>query len=244
MLEEYAGEVLHYYKKHGGNEDLAREFGKRAIKAVYGVSNGVLQKFPVEKALPNMQIPGSGHKWVYEAAAQKVGGGVKPEDVFLSEIPLITSNAFRTQDQGAQYEIVYRRDIGGGQKALEKLYGTFVPAQHFAKAYGEFETKRDDAARKTLSENRALNATRPNPRAKEVRTRAGVIPADPAIRQSTEDEQEIRRTTGRTPYDDLQRTLGPRLPASPVELPRTTRGRLSGTPPSNSTRSVLPGGDK
>jgi hypothetical protein len=148
MEENYAAEVLHYYKKHGGNEDLAREFGKKAIKALYGVSNGVLQKFPVEKALPNMQIEGSGHKWVYEAAAKRVfeatGGRDKidPKDVFLSEIPLITSNAFRTQDQGVQYEIIYRRDYGGGQKALDKLYGTFVPAQHFAKAYGEYETKR------------------------------------------------------------------------------------------------------
>jgi len=184
--------------------------------------------------------------------------------VFLSEIPLITSNAFRTQDQGVQYEIVYRRDVGNGQKALDKLYGTFVPAQHFAKAYGEYETKLLAPVYAERANLRAAGQQQERLRQGQVTLddvpSVGVVgkrPLPPAEREAMRQGMETRVNEVRGLYPNAAKLrdekgsavaaegdgLGPGLQGVADWVKSTPANPLKGFVKSNS-RNRLPGGDK
>jgi hypothetical protein len=244
MLEDYASETMRFYKKYG-NESLARGMAMNNLKTVYGVSNGYIQKFPVEKALADMSINGS-HDWAYKAAADRVAAATSgrdkpdPKDVFFTEIPMETSDGFRTKSPNTFYRVMYMKNVDG-MRVPEQLNAPFAPGQHFSRAHNEFQTKRDADVRKEWEKRKALEALKPPRNAEEVRTRAGVIPADPAAKQAKEAKiEELRK--GVSPYDELQKKLGLEPEPAPVVQPRRTRAGV--IPPPASTRNRLPDGNK
>lgn len=166
MLEEYSSEVLSYYKKYG-DQSLARHLATGQMKNVYGVSNGVIQKFPVEKAFPDMVIDGK-HDWAYAAAAAEVkritGKDADPKSVYFLEIPNATSNGFRSKSPMTPYQIVYQKDIGG-QKVWDQLPGRFLPAEAFPAAYNKAQTAKTEAAKADRQQKKAEEEARQNPMA-------------------------------------------------------------------------------
>jgi hypothetical protein len=146
MLEDYASETMRLYKKYG-NESLARGMAMNNLKTVYGVSNGYIQKFPVEKALADMSINGT-HDWAYKAAADRVAAATSgrdkpdPKDVFFTEIPMETSDGFRTKSPNTFYRVMYMKNVDG-MRVPEQLNAPFAPGQHFSKAHGEWQSERD-----------------------------------------------------------------------------------------------------
>ena len=155
MLEDYASEALFFYKKYG-DEGAAKQFAMDAMKKVYGVSNGFIQKFPVEKAYENFQIGSGGTNWVYEQAIQKVqsvaGVTAKKEDVFFTEVPMATAEAFRSGGP-VPYHVHYFRDVNG-QRVLERLPNAVMP--NATKAYTEHLAKITADATATRNDNRQL----------------------------------------------------------------------------------------
>lgn len=160
VLEDYASEALFYYKKYG-DEDAAKKFAMDAVKKVYGVSNGFIQKFPVEKAYQNYQIGTKGTDWVYDQAIEKVksvaGATVKKEDVFFTEVPIATAEAFRAGRE-PPYFIHYFRDVNG-QRVLERLPNAVMP--NAAKAYSEHLTRVETEARQDWNAERNLRSPSP-----------------------------------------------------------------------------------
>jgi hypothetical protein len=154
MLEDYASEALYFYKKHG-DEGAAKQFAMDAVKKVYGVSNGFIQKFPVEKAYENFQIGKGGTDWVYEQAIDRLkkdGITAKKEDVFFTEVPMATADAFRAGRE-VPYHVHYFTERNGF-RVLERLPNAVMP--NATKAYTEHLAKITAEAAATRTGNRQL----------------------------------------------------------------------------------------
>jgi hypothetical protein len=270
ILEDYASEALFHYKKTG-DEGASKALAMDSMKKVYGVSNGFIQKFPVEKAYQNFQIGKGGTDWVYEQAIEKVrtvaGATVKKEDVFFTEVPVATAEAFRAGRE-PPYHIHYFKDVNG-QKVLDRLPNAVMPnatkayTEHLAKITAEATTQRE-ATRQLVGaqtpsvDNGGINPRKANPgrpakTAAEIEAeRADLMARGGELRSATEasriggagtpEERNQRITEG-----IRQRQQGeerPRLP-EPIDnwLRSTPANPLKGFVKSNS-RNRLPGGEK
>lgn len=196
MLEDYASEALYFYKKHG-DEGAAKQFAMDAIKKVYGVSNGFIQKFPVEKAYENFQIGKGGTDWVYDQAIQKVqsvsGATVKKEDVFFTEVPMATADAFRA-GRAVPYHVHYFTERNG-YRVLERLPNAVMP--NATKAYTEHLAKIEAEARQGWQQERDLRSPSPVVTPDQIPERSfapGRPVRTPEQRQSMADEATAFRT--------------------------------------------------
>lgn len=111
--QTYAEEVIDHYREYG-DLDAAKAHALKSMEKFYGVSNGVLMKYPPENIYPR-DSSGS-HDWLYKQAAQDIkavsGKTVEPSNVFLIPHSVRTGEAFRA-GQPAPYQVVWREERDG-----------------------------------------------------------------------------------------------------------------------------------
>lgn len=113
VAQTYAEEVVDHYREYG-DMDAAKSHALKSLEKFYGVSNGVLMKYPPENIYPR-DSKGS-HQWLYTQAAQDIkaisGKTVDPANVFMIPQPVRTGEAFRA-GQPAPYQVVWREEKDG-----------------------------------------------------------------------------------------------------------------------------------
>jgi len=118
---DYAELATDHFQQFG-DKDAAKAFAVQQMKKLYGVSNGVLMKFPPEHVYPPVVTasgfagPRSNYDYIYEQAADAVkeatGEKVDPSRVYLMPIPTATAEAWRT-GQPTPYAIHYVSEVDG-----------------------------------------------------------------------------------------------------------------------------------
>ena len=176
LTQDYIDLASERYRETGDME-LSRAYamdmihGKDGKPGLYGVSNGVMTKYPAEAVAPAM--PDGSHDYIYSQAAAEVKGidgvVVDPKDIVLVPLPgNITGEAWRrggvsgtTRDRtetfhGVPYQIVYKHPDTGVYEPLAVAPGqAFIPDA--SRGYIEYMTaarakNATDAADKTASQ--------------------------------------------------------------------------------------------
>jgi muramidase (phage lysozyme) len=111
LLNDFVEAAADRFKERG-DPDEAKAFAFAELKKNWGVSRGMMVKFPPEKAYPPSGSPTAPHDYIYQQAAADVkttaGRDVKHEDIFL--LPLTggqTAEAYRS-GKPAPYQLWYR----------------------------------------------------------------------------------------------------------------------------------------
>lgn len=159
LSQDYIDLAAERYRETGDAE-LSKAYaldvihGKDGKPGLYGVSNGVLTKYPAEAVAPAM--PDGSHDYIYSQAATEVksidGVSVDPKDIVLVPLPgNITGEAWRrggisgtNRDRsetfhGVPYQIVYKHPDTGLYEPLAVAPGrAFIPDA--TRAYTEYST--------------------------------------------------------------------------------------------------------
>ncbi|CAB4121130.1 hypothetical protein UFOVP6_25 [uncultured Caudovirales phage] len=168
-----------------GDEELSKAYamdiihGKDGKPGLYGVSNGVMTKYPAEAVTPAM--PDGSHDYVYSQAAAEVKAldkvDVDPKDIVLVPLPgnitgeawrrggLSGTNRDRTETfHGVPYQIVYKHPDTGVYEPLAVAPGqAFIPDA--TSAYAEYtaaakEKNAVDTWNKYVAQKAAADARR------------------------------------------------------------------------------------
>ncbi len=114
MLQTYAELATDYFTHNGADPAEAKAYASKKMQQLYGLSNGVLMKYPPEKGYPKDAEGGQGY--IYEQAAKDLktitGADVAARDIYLTPIPRATAEAFKA-GQPAPYLLHYREMIDG-----------------------------------------------------------------------------------------------------------------------------------
>lgn len=120
----YAEEVIDHYREFGDLES-AKSHALKSMEKFYGVSNGVLMKFPPEKVYPP-DSKGS-HEWLYKQAAQDIkarfGEDVDIRDIVLGPVRVETGEAWRA-GRPAPYQIMWTKTVNGQKIPHTTPFGT------------------------------------------------------------------------------------------------------------------------
>lgn len=152
----YAEEVIDHYREFGDIES-AKSHALKSMEKFYGVSNGVLMKFPPEKVYPP-DSKGS-HEWLYKQAAQDIkarfGEDVDIRDIVLGPVRVETGEAWRA-GRPAPYQIMWTKTVNGQKIPHTTPLGTgFV---------GDFNRWRSENEKPVEEQFNALRAgTQPPP---------------------------------------------------------------------------------
>jgi hypothetical protein len=165
LTQDYIDLASERYRETG-DENLAKAYaldmihGKDGKPGLYGVSNGVLAKYPAEAVAPAM--PDGSYDYVYRQAADAVKAqdkvDVDPKDIVLVPLPgNITGEAWRrggisgtNRDRtesyhGVPYQIVYKHPDTGLYEPLGVQPGqAFIPDADAA--YAEYRKAADEKA--------------------------------------------------------------------------------------------------
>jgi hypothetical protein len=119
--QDYADAAAYAYSQ-SGDERAAHRYAEQRIKALYGVSNGTLIKFPPQNNYPAV---GGSHDYIYTQAAQAIrtvtGRQIDPSKVYLMPLPTVTAEAWRA-GRPAPYQIHYVDEVDG-QRVYRVLNG-------------------------------------------------------------------------------------------------------------------------
>jgi hypothetical protein len=119
---DYAELAADHYARYG-DEKAAKAFALQRMGRLYGVSNGVVVKYPPERVYPAVN---GNHKWLYAQAAEDVkkatGRDIPADRVFLMPLPTVTAEAWRSGKQ-TPYAVHYI-DIVDGQQVYRVLNGS------------------------------------------------------------------------------------------------------------------------
>ena len=110
---DYAELATEHFEQYG-DKDQAKAYALKKMQSLYGVSNGVLMKYPPERSYP--PAGSDGHAYVYRQAAEEAkaatGDEVDPKKVYLMPLPTVTAEAFKS-GQPTPYAIHYVADVDG-----------------------------------------------------------------------------------------------------------------------------------
>lgn len=121
IMQDFA-ELAAQHFAEGGDKDRAQAWATSQMKKLYGVSNGVLMKFPPERSYPDVD-----GKWdyIYRQAADEIkkanGADVDPSKVYLMPLPTLTAEATRN-GRPAPYSVHYVETVDG-QPMHKVLHG-------------------------------------------------------------------------------------------------------------------------
>lgn len=164
IMQDYA-ELASQHFAESGDKDRAQAWATSQMKKMYGVSNGVLMKFPPERTYP--AIDGK-TDYVYRQAADEIkkstGADIDPSKVYLMPLPTLTAEAFRG-GKPTPYAIHYVETVDGMPMHKVIAGKGFVadPAPELAKASAarqkQLEAERD-ARMRPSAEDVALDTPR------------------------------------------------------------------------------------
>lgn len=119
--QDYADAAAYAYSQNG-DERAAHRYAEQRVKALYGVSNGTLVKFPPQNNYPAV---GGSHDYIYSQASQAIravtGREIDPSKVYLMPLPTVTAQAWRA-GRPAPYQIHYVDEVDG-QRVYRVLNG-------------------------------------------------------------------------------------------------------------------------
>jgi hypothetical protein len=112
---DYAEQATDHFQQYG-DKDAAKAFALQQMKKLYGVSNGVIMKYPPEHVYPpvvsaqGFNGPERNYDYIYSQAADAIkettGETVDPKQVYLMPLPTVTAEAWRS-GQLTPYAIHY-----------------------------------------------------------------------------------------------------------------------------------------
>ncbi len=139
ILSDYAEAATERFMETGDAEE-AKAYALHEMKKIYGVSNGVLMKFPPERVVPPSPDQSDPYGYIYRTAARDVsaaiGKTVEPGDVFLTPVTGgVTAEAWRNKRQ-TPYTVWYKHEVDG-QPVIDML-----PGKTFAIQASDFEAEK------------------------------------------------------------------------------------------------------
>ena len=120
MLKDYGDLAQEHFEKFG-NVDSAKAYAVAQMKRVYGVSNGMLMKYPPERVYP--PTSDGKHDYIYDQAKADVLArtGKTAERVILTPLPgALTAEPWR-QRQPAPYAVTYVYKDANGQEVMDTI---------------------------------------------------------------------------------------------------------------------------
>lgn len=115
--DDYA-ELATMHFEENGDVKAAKAYAVAQLNKLYGVSNGLVMRFPPERVYPPVE---GKHDYIYRQAAEAVkeiaGHDVKPENVVLVQVAGQTGPAWRAMRQ-TPYDIMYKNPKTGMEERL------------------------------------------------------------------------------------------------------------------------------
>ena len=169
IMQDFAELASEHFGDYG-DKDRAQAWATSQMKKLYGVSNGVLMKYPPERTYPDVD---GKHDYVYRQAADDIkaatGAEIDPKSIYLMPIPTLTAQAFRT-GQPTPYALHYVEKVND-QPMHKVIHGkAFVadPAPEQAKLSAQrkaqYEAERERRENPTIADVGLPQPGDPNPK--------------------------------------------------------------------------------